>query len=96
MAESSQVARRNTRASGSRTPRRERPWTADGDLVLLQLHQEGYTTGQIGRILNRTSQSVGRRLSLLKQKGFKLPEVRNRAADYAWPSKMGVVSGRLA
>ncbi|BAS28960.1 helix-turn-helix domain-containing protein [Limnochorda pilosa] len=95
MARSSKVEERDPRTGRTKAPRRERPWTPAGDMVLMQLHEEGYTTGQIGRILNRTSQSVGRRLSVLRQRGFRLERPRSRAADFAWPSQMGVVSGHL-
>jgi len=74
---------------------RNRPWTPDGDMVLVQLYQEGYSIREIGEILNRTSQSVGRRLSQLRAQGYRLPKAEHRAEEYAWPSRMGVVHGHL-
>lgn len=95
MARTTQAARQESKGGRSTAPRRNRPWTPDGDMVLLQLYEEGYSTSQIGEILNRTSQSVGRRLSQLRSKGYRLPKAERRAADFAWPSRMGVVSGHL-
>ncbi|HEY8532013.1 MAG TPA: hypothetical protein VIL08_07170 [Limnochorda sp.] len=95
MARISQAAKQESKGSRSKNLSRHRPWTPDGDMVLLQLYEEGYSVSQIGEILNRTSQSVGRRLSQLQARGYRLPKPERRADEYAWPSRMGVVSGHL-
>lgn len=95
MARTPQAAKHESKGGRSRAPSRHRPWTPDGDMVLVQLHEEGYSVSQIGEILNRTSQSVGRRLSQLRAKGYRLPKAQRPADEFAWPSRMGVVSGHL-
>ncbi len=78
----------------------ERRWTATGDMLLVQLIAERFTLPEICAILNRSAQSVRRRVRLLRQNEGRQQEIIRRmvrAQEGSEPGSgyCGVRSGRV-